>query len=91
MLTGGAIVFFGFLFLFIKLPRRWQLKLLGRGLAVDIVVSVVAYALHWGTFTGVMVAAVACMLVSIFTSAARKLIGYIDSQGKYHAGIWSSE
>jgi len=37
---------------------------------------VVAYALHWGTFTGVMAAAVAGLMCSGFTIVARVLIGY---------------
>ena len=56
--------------------RIIALRLLGRPLALDLVVSIVAYLLHWGTFSGVMAAAVAGLMCSGFTAVARRLIGY---------------
>lgn len=77
ILESGFIVFLGLLFLGIKLPRKTSLILLGRPLALDISVSAIAYLLHFGTFSGAMVAAVAGVMTSLFTHAARKLFGYI--------------
>lgn len=88
MLTDGFIIFIGFIFIIMKLPREVLLKILGRPLATDLIVSAVAYILHWGTFSGVMAAAVAGMFTSIFTSIARKAIGYIDKDGRVHPGQW---
>lgn len=86
IIESGIIIFLGLMFLFIKLPLVWSLKLLGRPLALDITVSVLAYALHWGTFTGVMAAAVAGLMCSGFTALARFIIGSI--QGKtYTPGL----
>jgi hypothetical protein len=57
IIESGVIIFFGMLLLGIKLPRRTSLKLLGRPLALDLGVSVLAYILHYGTFSGIMAAA----------------------------------
>lgn len=78
IIESGIIIFVGLLLIFIKLDRATSLKLLGRPLGLDITVSVVAYVLHWGTFTGVMAAAVAGLMCSGFTMLARRLIGYYD-------------
>jgi hypothetical protein len=76
IIESGVIIFVGLLLLFIKLPRVIALRLLGRPLALDLAVSIIAYVLHWGTFSGVMAAAVAGLMCSGFTAAARRLIGY---------------
>ncbi len=85
IIESGVIIFLGLAFLFWKLPRRTLLKLLNYPLALDLTVSVVAYALHWGTFSGVMAAAVAGMMCSGMTSLLRWWIGYID-HGVYVPG-----
>lgn len=86
IIESGIIIFLGLLFLAVKLPRRTALWLLGRPLTVDLIASVIAYILHWGTFTGVMAAAVAGLMCSGFTAAARFLFGYIRD-GRFHRGI----
>ena len=86
IIESGIIIFVGLLFLFIKLPLSVTLRLLNHSLALDIAVSVVAYILHWGTFTGVMAAAVAGLMCSGFTAVTKWLIGYI-ADGKYHPGV----
>jgi hypothetical protein len=50
-------------------------------LALDISVSALAYAMHYGTFTGVMAAAVAGLMCSSFTMIGRWAIGYSDRTG----------
>ncbi len=89
IIESGIIIFIGLLLLAIKLPLELNLKLLGRPLAVDLSASVLAYILHYGTFTGVMAAAVAGLMCSGFTTIARKSIGYIGSDGKYLQGWWN--
>jgi len=81
IVESGVIIFVGLLLLFIKLPHAWRLRLLAYPLALDIAVSVLAYVLHWGTFTGVMAAAVAGLMCSGFTAAGRWLFGYSDRSG----------
>ncbi len=88
VIESGVIIFIGIAFLMIKLPRRVLLTLLAWPLALDFVVSAAAYALHWGTFSGVMAAAVAGMLMSGFTSCARWAIGYIE-RGRHVPGFFT--
>jgi mannose/fructose/N-acetylgalactosamine-specific phosphotransferase system component IIC len=85
MIFSGVIIVMGFALLLIKLPLRHSLRLLGWGFTLDLLISAVAYALHWGTFSGVMAAAVAGLLCSILTSTLRWAIGYTD-RGGYHRG-----
>ena len=88
IIESGVIIFFGMLLLGIKLPRKTSLKLLGRPLALDLGISVLAYVLHYGTFSGIMAAAVAGLMCSGFTSVARYAFGYIKDK-RYHKGrIW---
>ena len=88
IIESGVIIFLGMLLLGIKLPRHISLKLLGRPLALDFGVSVLAYILHYGTFSGIMAAAVAGLMCSGFTSVARYAFGYIKDK-RYHKGrIW---
>ena len=62
IIESGVIIFFGMLLLAIKLPRRVSLKLLGHPLALDLSVSVLAYIMHYGTFSGIMPATAAAMI-----------------------------
>lgn len=88
IIESGVIIFLGMLLLGIKLPRRVSLKLLGHPLALDLSVSVLAYAMHYGTFSGIMAAAVAGLMCSGFTSVARYAFGHIE-KGSYVPGrIW---
>jgi len=77
IIESGVIIFLGLLFIFIKLPLRWARVLLSWPLTLDIAVSALAYALHWGTFSGVMAAAVAGLMCSGFTAVGRWAIGYV--------------
>lgn len=90
IIESGVIIFLGLMFIFIKLPRRTSLWLLGHDLVLDVVVSIVAFAMHYGTFSGIMAAAVAGLMCSGFTTAGRKLFGYIKD-GKYFPGYFRLE
>ena len=90
ILESGIIIFLGLVLLFFKLPHRWRLMLLGRPLALDVAVSVLAYIIHWGTFTGVMAAAVAGLMCSGFTALGRKTFGYVQ-HGQYIPGLFRME
>ena len=88
IIESGVIIFLGMLLLGVKLPRKTSLKLLGHPLALDLGISVLAYILHYGTFSGIMAAAVAGLMCSGFTSVARYAFGYIE-KGSYVPGrIW---
>ncbi len=86
MLETGLAIFLGLVFIFIKLKRRTMLRLLRYDLALDVAVTALVLAIHWGTFSGVMAATIAGLLCSMFTSGAKKLFGYIQGDS-YHVGL----
>jgi hypothetical protein len=86
----GTVVFLSLIVLFWRLPLKGRLWLLGHPAWLEVPFGFLAYALHYGTFSGMMSAAVAAILCFGFTQAGRKLIGYIDGK-KYHAGIWNMQ
>ena len=90
IIESGTLIFLGLLFLFWKLKPETCLKMVGRPLALDLTTSLVAYALHYGTFSGMMAAAVAGMMTSAFTSIYSWLFGHIRGR-VYTPGIvdWS--
>lgn len=88
IIESGVIIFLGMMLLGIKLPRKISLKLLGRPLALDLAVTVVAYTMHYGTFSGIMAAAVAGLMCSGFTSTARYAFGYIEKNSYTPGRIW---
>lgn len=86
-IESGVIIFIGLLLIFIKLPRPMALWLLGHELLLDIAVSVVAFIMHYGTFSGIMAATVAGLMCSSFTWIGRTLFGYIRN-GRYYRGYF---
>ena len=86
MLMTGLMVFLGVALILAKLPRRMMLKALHHDVALDLTVSAIVLAIHFGTFSGVMAATVAGLLMSLATSAAKRLFGYIDGK-KYVPGV----
>lgn len=88
IIESGVIIFVGLLLLALKLPAHVTLRALGRPFALDLAVSVLAFAMHWGTFSGLMAAAVAGLMTSGFTSLARYAIGFVKN-GEYTPGkLW---
>jgi hypothetical protein len=85
----GSIVFLSLIVLFWRLPMNKRLWLLGHPVYLELPVGILAYALHYGTFSGMMAAAVAAILCFGFTEAGRWLIGYIDNTKKYTPGIFT--
>lgn len=78
MIETGLAVFLGLAFVFAKLKRRTALRILNHDLALDVTVTLLVLAVHWGSFAGVMAATVAGLLTSIATSAAKRLFGHIQ-------------
>lgn len=85
IIESGLIVAVGLVFTFFKLSWRTRLKMLGKPLLLDGFVFMFLNILHWGTFSGVMVAAVGALTCSGLISLGRFTVGYIDG-GKYFAG-----
>jgi NhaP-type Na+/H+ or K+/H+ antiporter len=86
MLMTGLLVFLAAALILAKLPRRLMLRALNNTLAIDLTVSVIVLAIHWGTFSGVMAATVAGLLTSLASSGLKRLIGYADAK-RYYPGI----
>jgi len=78
MFTTGFAIFLSLVFLFIKLPRRLMLRWLRYDMLLDVSVTLIVLAVHFGTFGGVMAATFAGLLTSVGTSLAKRLFGYIQ-------------
>ena len=89
MLATGFIVFLGVFLIFIKLPVKTSLTWLGRPLLLDVGISALVAALHWGTFSGMMAAAVAGMLCSVVSGSARFVFGYIANRRYYPGRVFN--
>jgi len=88
MFGTGFTVFLAMMLLLVKLPRRLALRLLHHDLVLDVGVSLLVLAIHFGTFSGVMAATVCGLLMSIFTSAAKRAFGHIQGS-KYVPGYFN--
>jgi hypothetical protein len=87
MLATGFTIFLGIGLLLTKLPRRTALRILKYDLALDLMVTVLVLIIHFGTFSGLMAATVAGLMMSLASSAAKKMFGYIASDVYYPGRI----
>jgi NhaP-type Na+/H+ or K+/H+ antiporter len=87
MFTTGFAIFLGLVFIFIKLPRRTMLRWLRYDVILDVAVTLVVLAIHFGTFSGVMAATFAGLLTSVGTTVAKRLFGYIKGDEYFHGLI----
>ena len=85
MFETGLAIFLGLVFIFIKLPRRTMLRLLRHDMAIDVCVTLLVLAIHFGTFSGVMAATFAGLLTSLGTQPAKRVFGYIQGD-RYFPG-----
>ena len=86
MLEMGVVVGIGLIILLVKLSWRSKMIILSNPVAADVIVFVGLTILHWGTFSGVMVATVGALFCSITLSLGRWMCGYIE-KGTYHPGV----
>jgi hypothetical protein len=86
MLEMGIVVGLGLLVMFWKMSWKWRMRLLSNPLAVDIIIFVALSAMHWGTFSGLMVAAVGALFCSIVLSLGRLMFGHVE-RGQYIPGV----
>ena len=88
-IESGLIVAVGLVFMFFKLSWKRRIWLLSNALMMDVGVFILLNILHYGTFSGVMTAAVGSLITSALISIGRKCFGYIDRPGRtYYSGIW---
>jgi hypothetical protein len=85
MLEMGLVVAIGLIVTFCKLSWRKRLLMLSHPVAMDIAVFALLCMLHWGTFSGVMVATIGALFCSISLSAGRWAFGYVV-KGKHVPG-----
>jgi hypothetical protein len=88
IIESGLIVAMGLLFAFFKCSWRARMKMLSYPLAMDIGIFIVLNILHWGTFSGVMVAATGALICSGMLSLGRWTFGHVTN-GLYFAGVFN--
>lgn len=79
MIEMGIVVGIGLLVSLVKMSWMWRMRCLSYPLTIDIAIFIALVLLHWGTFSGVMVASVGALTCSLVLSGARKLYGHIDA------------
>lgn len=87
MLEMGVVVGLGLLVILVKMSWRWKLWVLSHPLLIDMVVLAILLVVHWGTFSGVMVATVGALFCSIVLSIGRWAIGHVE-KNQYVRGVW---
>lgn len=87
MIEMGIIVGIGLLVTLCKMNWKWRMRMLSAPLLIDAIVFVFLIAIHWGTFSGVMVATIGALTCSLVLSTARKMYGHIES-GAYVRGYF---
>ena len=83
----GVVVGIGLLVSLVKMSWAWRMRMLSYPLTIDMLIFIALVLLHWGTFSGVMVASVGAMTCSLVLSGARWMYGHIDN-GTYKAGYF---
>ena len=90
MIEMGLIVALGLCVTFWKLSWAWRLRMLSHPVAMDCLVFIALVYLHWGTYSGVMVATIGALSCSLVLSALRWAFGYM-AKGKHVPGRFSSQ
>lgn len=78
MIEMGLIVAIGLGVLYARLGWRARLWVNSHPLFMDIAVFIFLNVLHWGTFSGLMVAAAGALFCSLTISLTRKVWGYME-------------
>jgi hypothetical protein len=66
---------------------KWRMAMLSNPLLLDVMIFTALMLIHWGTFSGVMVATVGAMTCSLTLSGARWLYGHVEA-GTYVPGYF---
>lgn len=85
MFEAGIVVGIALLATLAKMNWKWKLRVLSHPLLIDVFIFIGLLLIHWGTFSGVMVATIGAFVCSIILSVGRWLFGYIE-RGKYIPG-----
>lgn len=85
IIESGLIVAAGICFMFAKMSWAQRMWLLSHPLMTDLIIFVLLNMLHWGSFSGVMVAATGALVCSGLLSMGRWMYGYREN-GTYVPG-----
>mgnify|MGYP003553747147 FL=1 len=88
MIEMGIIVALGLLVMLAKLSWRAKFWVISHPLLIDAIVFVGLIAIHWGTFSGVMVATIGALFCSITLGIAKWLVGYVRGN-TYYPGVFN--
>lgn len=88
MLSMGFVVALGLLVVLAKLDWRKKMWVISHPLTMDIAVFIAFTLIHWGTFSGVMVAAVGALFTSITLSCAKWAVGHVKDN-RYYPGVFN--
>jgi hypothetical protein len=83
IIETGTIVFLSLLVLAWRMPTKLMLWLFGKPAYLEIPFALLAYILHYGTFSGMMAAAAAGVLCFGFVQIGRTTVGYISDRVYY--------
>ena len=87
MIEMGIVVGIGLLVSLVKMNWQWRMRVLSAPLMMDALIFIALLLIHWGTFSGVMVATVGALTCSLVLSGARALYGHIVDS-RYVAGYF---
>ncbi len=85
MFEMGIVVGLALLLSLSKMSWPWKLRILSSPFLMDALIFVGLLILHWGTFSGVMVATIGAFMCSLVLSAGRWMFGRLND-GKYIPG-----
>lgn len=88
MFGMGLVVALGLLVVMAKLPWKQRMWIISHPTTMDLIVFVLLTAIHWGTFSGVMVATVGALFTSIVLSGAKWLYGHVEGT-TYYPGMFN--
>lgn len=88
MLENGILVAIGLLVMLFKLPWRHKLWIVSHPVLLDVLIFAGLTFLHWGTFSGVMVATIGALFCSITLGIAKRVIGFVKD-GVYVRGFFN--
>ena len=74
----GLIVGIALLITMAKMSWHWRLKVLSNPVIADALIFIFLILIHWGTFSGVMVATIGAFACSVLLSGGRKAFGYYE-------------
>lgn len=80
IIESGLIVAGGLLFTFAKCSWQTRMWILSHTLFMDLVVFIILNCIHWGSFSGVMVAATGSLVCSGLLSLGRWYYGHVENR-----------